>query len=259
MSKYYFLGVAIPSVEIGVEPEISFSDFWYMLTQNLSEKDLEAAKAVRFLDDVYNIKAYWTGGQLDPRGNLSQLALEEMLLPDESTPQFVVDFLQKYDNQEDRLKYFSALVAGYFKYEIPRLDGFLKKYLQMEREIRLLLVGFRAKMLGRDLFRELQFEDPNDDFVAQILAQKDTKDFEPPAAYSSLKPVFERYYNEPLKLHQALLEYKFNKIEEMLGFEKFSIDRILGTMIQLIMAEKWIELDHEKGTQIIDRLVKESA
>jgi hypothetical protein len=259
MSKYYYLGIAIPFVEIGVEPEISFSDFWYMLVQNLSAKDLKAAKAVRFLDDIYNIKAYWTGDKLDPRGNLSQQRLEEMLLSNERAPQFIVDFLQKYESQEDRLKYFSALVVGYFNYEIPRLDGFLKKYLQMEREIRLLMVGFRAKMLNRDLFRELQFENPDDDFVAQILAQKDTKDFEPPASYASLKPLFEKYYEEPLKLHKALIEYKFNKIEEMLGFEKFSIDRILGTMIQLIMAEKWIELDHEQGTQMIDRLVKESA
>lgn len=259
MSKYYFLGIAIPSVQIGVEPEISFSEFWYMLTQNLSEKDLKAAKAVRFLDDIYNIKSYWSGDKLDPRGNMNQQELEEMLIQNDNAPKFISDFLEKYETKEDRLKYFSALVVGYFKYEIPRLDGFLKKYLRMEREIRLLLVGFRAKMLDRDLFRELQFEDPNDDFVAQILAQKDSKDFEPPASYESLKPVFEKFYGEPLKLHQALLEYKFNKIEEMLGFEKFSIDRILGTMIQLIMTEKWLELDHEKGTQIVDRLVKESA
>lgn len=257
--KYYFLGIAIPEVQIGVEPEITFSQFWEMLKLNLSDRDLKKAKAVRFLDDIYNIKAYWLGDKLDPHGNLNSQELEEMLLQGENTPQFILDYLQKYEGDEDRLKYFSALVAGYFQYEIPRVDGFLKQYLEMEREIRLLFVGFRAKLLGRDLFRELQFEDPNDDFVAQILAQKDTKEFEPPVAYTELKPVFEKFNAEPLKLHQALLEYKFNKIEEILGYDKFSIDRILGYMIQLMMAEKWFALDHEIGTKIIDRLVKDSA
>lgn len=259
MTKYYFLGIAIPEVTIGVEPELSFIQFWEMLKQNLSDRDLKRAKAVRFLEDIYNIKSYWLGDPLDLRGNWSKQRLESILLQNDKSPRFITDFLQKYETQEDRLKYFSALVVGYFRYEIPRVDGFLKQYLELEREIRLLFVGFRAKVLGRDLFRELQFEDPNDDFVAQILAQKDTKEFEPPAEYAALKPLFQQFYAEPLKLHQALLEYKFNKIDEILGFDKFSVDRILGDMIQLIMAEKWYELDHQVGTKIVDRLVKESA
>ncbi len=111
-----------------------------------------------------------------------------MLIDGDKNPPFLTDFLQKYDTLQDRLKYFSALVVGYFRYEIPRAHGFLKRYLQMERELRLLFVGFRAKALGRDLFTELQFEDPSDDFVAQILAQKDSKEFEPPQSYADLKP-----------------------------------------------------------------------
>ncbi len=38
------------------------------------------------------------------------------------------------------------------------------------------------------------------------------------------------------------MEYKFNKIEEILGYDKFSFDRILGYMVQLIMAEKWFRI-----------------
>ncbi len=259
MTKYYYLGIALPEVKIGVEPEISFSNFCYTLKQNLSEKDWMQTRVIRLLYDVYNIKAYWLGEELDSRANLDKQQLEESLIDGIRLPVFVKQYLEKYESQEDRLKYFSALVASYFRDEIHRSSGFLKQYLQMEREIRLLFVGFRAKMLGRDLFRELQFEDPNDDFVAQILAQKDTKDFEPPAGYEDLKPVFTEFHAQPLKLHQALVEYKFKKIEEILGYEKFSFDRILGYMVQLIMAEKWIELDHKIGTQIVDRLVKDSA
>ena len=259
MTKYYFLGVALPEVKLGVEPEISFSEFCYMLKQNLSDHDWQKTRVVRLLYDIYNIKAYWLGQELDPRANLNKHELEETLIDGVRVPPFVLEFLQKYESQEDRLKYFSELIAAYFKTEISRSNGFLKKYLQLEREVRLLFVGFRAKLLGRDLFRELQFENANDDFIAQILAQKDSKDFEPPPAYADLKPIFAELHSQPLKLHQALIEYKFRKIEEILGFEKFSFDRILGYMVQLIMAEKWIELNHEIGTQIVDRLVKDSA
>lgn len=238
---------------------MSFSKLWAMLVENLTVSDLKQAKEFRFLEDIYNLRAYWLGQELDPRGNLSRQELEEFLLQDDRLPPYLREFLQKYESKEDRLKYFSSLVAGYFRYEIAKSKGLLKKYLKMEREIRLMFVAFRAKQLNRDLFRELQFEDPYDDFVAQILAQKDAKEFQPPQDYTDLKTIFDRFNAEPLKLHQALLEYKYYKIEEILGYDKFSFDRILGYMIQLMMAEKWFELDRQQGTQIIDRLVKESA
>lgn len=259
MTKYYYLGIALPEVALGAEPDVTFSEFCYQMKQNLKESDWKKTRVIRLLYDIYNIRSYWLGQELDSHANLNKIELEETLIDGVRVPPFVQEFLLKYENQEDRLKYFSALVVAYFRDEIARSSGFLKKYLQMEREIRLLFVGFRAKLLGRDLFRELQFEDPSDDFVAQILAQKDTKDFEPPSGYEELKTIFSDLHTQPLKLHQALIEYKFRKIEEILGFEKFSFDRILGYMVQLIMAEKWIELDHQIGTQIVDRLVKDSA
>ena len=47
----------------------------------------------------------------------------------------------------------------------------------MEREIRLILVALRAKKFGRDLLLELQYEDSDTDFIAQMLAQKDAAQY----------------------------------------------------------------------------------
>lgn len=135
----------------------------------------------------------------------------------------------------------------------------MKSFLEFERQFRLVQTAFRAKRMGKDIFTELQFEDPTDDFVAQLLAQKDSKTFEPPESFEDLKPIFEEYYDKPLDLHKALVEYQFEKIGNMLEGQPFSIDRIIGYMAQLILAEKWIELDREKGISIVDKYVKDQS
>lgn len=254
MGNYYFVGTVLPDLQIGSPPEIKFQEFITLLKDNLSHKDYAQTKVLRAFYDVENIRALWKGEELDFRGNLDETELEDMLLRSDHLPPYIKEFLEKYEHKEQRLRYFPAVISGYFKDEAAKASGFLKKFLEFEREFRLVQAAFRAKRMGKDLFTELQFEDPDDGFVAQLLAQKDSKTFEPPEKFEDLKPIFDEYYEAPLELHKALCEYQFGKIEDMLEGPPFSIDRILGYMAQLIMAEKWFELDKEKGTQIIDQI-----
>jgi hypothetical protein len=39
----------------------------------------------------------------------------------------------------------------------------------------------------------------------------------------------------------------------MIGNQVFTIDRILGYMVQLILVERWENLDQEKGNQLVDQ------
>jgi hypothetical protein len=167
-------------------------------------------------------------------------------------------YLELYEKLEDRLYHFPKLVAAYFYNESINADGFLKQYLEFERELRLVLVGFRAKKLGRNVMKELQFENPEDPIVHQILAQKDEPLYEPPEKYTELKSVFDQYQDEPLALYLAVLKYRVEAIDQMLGFDEFSINRILGYFVQMIFIELWQKLDKQKGKQILDTIVKEA-
>lgn len=255
MTNYYFVATALPPLQLGVPPEISFQEFEYLLEDNLTADDYAKTQVIRCYYDIQNIRAFWKKEELDPRGNLNELTLEEALLTREGLPDYVYDFLDAYDSLEDRLHYFPRLVANFFQQESEHAEGFLQEYLNFEREWRLVLTGFRAKQLGRDLAAELQFEDPQDDFVAQILAQKDAKVFLPPDGYEDLQPLFEEHGTSPLELYQAMCEYRFYKIESFLGTDLFSIDVILGYMAQLITVEKWMELDKKKGLDIMNQVV----
>lgn len=258
-TNYYFLGTALPALQVGVPPDISFTEFMNLLNENLNDKDMEKIRRIRLFYDIENIRAFWRKEPLDYWGNLDVNQLEEALIERESKvlPEYVYDYLDANESLEQRLKNFPLLLSQYFQDQIKHSEGFQKKYFEFERDLRLTILGYRVRQLHRNLLTELQFEDAEDEVVAQLLAQKDAKTFEPPTGFNDINQIMEQHYTSPLELHQALYEYRFNRIDEMLGFDMFSIDRILGYFVQYMMVDKWFLLDRKKGIEIVDSIVKE--
>lgn len=254
--NYYFVATALMPLQFGMPPEMNFDEFINLLKINLSPEDYAKAEVIRRYFDIENIRAFWKGEGLDPNGNFDELELEEALLSGDGFPEYVYDFIATYDSKEQRLNHFSSLLVSFFNNEIKQAEGLLRDFLEFERAYRLILIGFRAKKLGKDLATELQFENPEDDLVAQILAQKDAKSFVAPDGFQDLQVIFEVNQNDPMNLHLALSEYRYKKYEEMAGVELFTIDRILGYMARLIIAEKLKELDKNKGLEIAEKALK---
>jgi len=255
MAEYYFIGTALPTLSIGVKPELSFKELYDMLVQNVSPADLEKAGGLLWSIDLMNIRAFWLGMPLDDRGKFTPKELEEALLVREGLPDYLVDYLDRYDSVEERLRYFPSLNASLFQDAIARFpDGFLKRYFTMEREIRLILTALRAKTIGRDVALELQFEDLTDPLVMDILAQKDSSDYIPPSEYEDLKALYQNALANPKELHRAILDYRFRKVEEMEENEQFSMDRILGYMVRLMIVESWESLNENDGLATTENL-----
>ena len=108
------------------------------------------------------------------------------------------------------------------------------------------------------MITELRFEDLQEEFIKEMIAQNEGKEFTLPEEYEEIKNSYEKFGEEPLLLQRALDEYRFNFIDQLVDpSDTFSIERILAYMIQLIIVEKWFELDKAKGMQIVDTIVKE--
>lgn len=252
MRNYYFVVPSLPPLSLHERPEISFEELVVRLSNNLSKKDLEKTKVLRRLVDIYNIRSLLMEEPIDPRGNLNEKELDEALLVHAGLPEYVFEFLDQFEKVPDKIRNFSGLLARYFNEEIPKQKGFLREYLTFERESRLVLLALRAKQLGRDVAKELQFEDPTDPLVAHILAQKDSDRYEPLQEYQDLKELIASCYPDPWEENKAFAEYRFKKIAEMAERKHFSIDAILRYMAQLMILESILELDAAKGRMILD-------
>lgn len=257
MNRYSFILASLPEIQIGAKPEISFKEMEDLLAMNLVPCDQRKVVQLLKLIDIDNVKAFWLSLPLNERGTMNAKELEEAILVKDFLASFLIDFLERYETTEQRLREFPQLYAKLYEEMAQESKGIVRSYYQMEREIRLVLLALRAKRLRRDLVRELQFEDLDDFFVMQILVQKDAPDYTPPQEYEDLKEIFVRYEIDPLRLHRELLQYRFDRIldleEEYLSF---SSDRILGFFARLMLVEMWNQLDREKGLTLIDDLSK---
>lgn len=264
MNEYYFLASLLPPLEIGHVPSLGFTELKTLLDANLSRADRQKVQDFLRLIDFENMRSLWAGEPFDPRGNWTPAQVEQAL-QDHTWPSrepfapYLTDFLDKYRSPVERLQHFDLLMIQFFAHEIENENGFLKSYFAFQRELRLVMVGFRAKKMGKNVAEELQYEDASDPIVAQILAQSDAQVYEPPFEYKELKPIFEAYSNSPLEMHKALYEYQFSHIIELWGNQPFTVDRILNYLARLILVERWHELNVQKGIQIVDRIEKEIA
>ncbi len=252
MSNYYYLAASLPPLVFGEVPEISFVELSGRLALNLTKKDFEKTQVLRRYIDLQNIRSLFLEEPIDPRGFLSEKELDEALLTRTGLPEYVFDFLDQYELLSDRIRYFSSLLVHYFAEEGPKQDGFLRKFLQFEREWRLVLIGLRAQEMGRDLSRELQFEDPKDPFVQDLLVQKDMDRYAPPMEYQEIKEMIAASGFDPWERYRAFAAFRFSKIEELVDTPLFSIDQILAYLAQLMILESMNELDKKRGKAILD-------
>jgi len=249
---YYFVVPSLPPLSLKAHPEMSFMSLIERLKICLSKKDWEKTKVLRLFIDLCNIRALFLEEEIDPHGNLNEKELDEALLVQEGLPEYVFFFLSQFEKVPDKVRNFSGLLSLFFNEEIPKQTGFLKQYLQFEREVRLVLVGLRAKALGRNLIQELQFEDPREPFVAHLLAQNDTASYDPPSEYASLKELVASCYQDPLAEYENLQKFRFEHWNGMVEGEFFSLDQILCYMAQLMAVESFFALDAIRGSQILD-------
>lgn len=252
MGEYYFLLAALPSLTLD-QKDISFKEFKDLCVLNLSEKHLGDLSRLLRPIDLYNIKALWQNKPLDDRGNYGSKELEEKLVSGEDLPQYLVDFLDRYESKEERLRYFSSCYGSLFRDEQPKLKGFLQRYYEFERQMRLVLTALRAKASGKDIVQQLQFEDPSDLLVADILAQKDAPNYTPVPEFEEVATIFSNYRHDPWKLQHAILEYKLVQIEEMEQVQDFGIDRVLSYAARLLLVEEISRLDRIKGMEQLSK------
>ena len=253
------LGTLLPELSIDHPPEIGFREFEQLLKDNLSNSDFAKIKAIRNYYDILNLSAYWKKEPFDPLGNLDEGGMEEAIVTRSMLPSYVFDFMDRYETDEARLHHFAELLAQFFRQETgedsSEYGKFLAFYFKMERERRLILLALRARKLNRDLIKELQYENPDEELIAQLIAKKDAPHFEAPEQYEDLVRLFYKFEEDPLQLQKAMIEYRIGKIEEYLGFNFFSLERILGYLIELTLLEKWYKLDKARGKEMIGAML----
>jgi hypothetical protein len=258
MSKYFFLGSVLPPLKIGAEPGIIFEDLMRLYSDNMSRSDLKKVEAIRTFIDIKNIEALLKKDEIDHRGNLSEKGLDEAIVNQQGLPEYLFEHMESSESDEEVLKHFSKVLISFFQEMQEKTSGFLKRYFSFEREWRILLAGYRAKKMGVDVAVELQHEDFHDPFVAEVLAQKEAPFFEFPFEYADLGDKLKDTAGKPKEQYEVMAAYRFNRVGDAVQDIPFSIDYLLGYMVQQMIVDDAYALNEKQGNQTLSEIVKGS-
>jgi len=257
MTKHFFLATSLPELSIEHHPHVSFEDLMIRFEMNLSPKELESVSVIRKLSDLENALEVLSDGPIEPFGNLDLAELREAIAEKALLPDYFFEYLNEYEDIEQQRRNFSKVIVQFFHEEIEAASGFLKEYLMFERALRLVLLGYRSKKLGRDLDVELQYEDTSDDLVMQILIQRDSSGFEFPYEYKALDEALSGAENDPWKQFQSINHFRFERFKEASYNKPFSLDAALIYMVQLRIIQRLYSLNDEGGQIAISRILHE--
>jgi hypothetical protein len=259
--NYYYLAASLIPIEFGDIPGLTFLDLIEKYRLNLTQGDMKQLETIRLFFDLENIKQLYTSrgspASLDSRGNLSKKELKQALEDKNFFPEYVYDFLKQHEANKDIVVHFSSLISAYFTQEARKASGFLRQYLEFERNWRLILTGFRAKKLKRNLYKEFAFEEISDPVVSLIIAQKDSPYFETPVGYEELNEMLLVVKDRPMYQYRYLAEFRFRKVREMAMHKPFTIDYLLAYAVRTTILEDLHALDEVKGQEILNSIVKD--
>lgn len=256
MSRFFIYGI-LPPLEFGSRPDVSSRALTELFELNLSRSALKQVHTLKLWIDISNIYELFGGSSFDGRGNYSKSTIKALIANEEELPAYVFDFFQSHETESDRKRYFPELIAQYFREEKEKSRGYLREFLKFEHDVRILLVGFRAKKEGRNLAEELQFEDMSDPIVASVLLQKDRAGkFQFPTEYEDLEEVLEESLLNPSKQYEGIASFRFRFYIKYFTDHPFSLEGILAYMWALWILEDFFALRREDGEKLLSNIVE---
>ena len=256
MSLFYIYS-SLPQLDFYSKPDISSYSMMEILELNLNSYGFKKIKVLKLWIDLNNIHRILIDDGFDIRGNHSKNTLKSFLTHEYELPEYVFEFLSRFDSEEKRLRNFSFLLARYFSEERKKSRGFLKEIIEFEHSWRILMAGYRVKLKRGNLAKELQYEDIDNPVVAMTLAQKDgLGSFVFPFEYKDLEKRIHDAGPDPLKQYEAIAQYRFEFYENYYLEHPFTLKAICGYLMALWTLEDYYSLKQDRGEEILENIVE---
>lgn len=246
----------------------SLDNFRRELKGILHKSDFNQAVILFLPYDNKNLVKYFEGksNSHDFLGNYSVEDFEEqinildsIIKVDDILPEYMVTVMKEWllaGKNIDTVYAERKLTEGYYKLATGADSRFLKRWSEFEMNISNILTMKSSMDLGLDVSDQII----GDNLLAaelRLLSRRKS-DFRIPPEPDYASVVYNiagesEFLDRELKIDML----KWNHVDNLVFFEYFNIDFILGYMIKLSIALRWKQLDAERGEQMLKALVAE--
>jgi hypothetical protein len=265
--KYHYLVSGLPEISFGDKMWTSIGSFRKYLEAHLHPDDFRQVKYVLLAKDHQNLVRFLKSGEI-PSDGAGNYSLTDLRNPEdvisfadtghEPLPEYMAHILlQNSDGnaQPDMKQVRRALDEGFYSFIMECGDEFLKRYYTFLYDMSNLLTFVKSGEYKLNQEEFITGDTPHARHLREQAGSKPAKDtdfeqFEEILSYTG-NPSFAA---EEMK-HDQL---RWRVIEEMNLFEYFSINRVLGYLLQMLILERWKPLTKAAGETKLRRIIDAS-
>jgi hypothetical protein len=268
MSKnYYALVAGLPDI-MAQDKKLIYTSVQMrnIISEEVSEEDMSLVQLLYLPFDHLNIlhtlfkkKAIW-----DDRGNLAMEVVEQLKdkktiesVDLENVPSYIRDFVERYYLEEQEIGFYQAefmLIEAYFEYLTTHSNTFIAELGYYYTSLNNLKVAFNGRK--HDLTYDKQLIGDNE--LTHTLKKSRTRDFGAATLVDNLEGILQLFEIENAIERELKIDTNtWNFVEENTFFNYFTIERVMAFVVKLLIVERWLHLDEEKGKEMFNQLVTE--
>lgn len=264
-TKYHCLIAGLPELDLASRKAwVSSKDFRSQLEQELHPDDFGMVRLLFMKLDNDHLVDFIEHGSFNRReaSNFSQEDFQhqvdqfDAILPeDDLLPSYMVEVLGQYQQPEsslDRVEVETAVADLYFDYIMEHGNDFLKDYTRFEYNMSNLLAYVEAGNHAMDPWKSIAGDTTfvkhlREDSSVTMAASAGFEMFNEITCYAELPFLSEK--------EMRYDEVRWRMIEEMVFFDEFTINSVLGYLMKILLVERWTRLEKGAGEEKLRGMV----
>lgn len=258
-SNYYYLVAGLPDLLMDQgKVKVSVTEFKAEIEPYLDVHDFELVKILFLKYDNKNLlnllqKQTFT---FDSKGNYVQDFLEEQIKEqDDRLLAYLAAFIQSFKEglrENEEISWENELETRYFQHLGNIKNDFLKDWFEFTFNIKNITTALNCRKYNFRPENELI----GDNFVVQSILRSNSRDFGLMQEFPEIDKLLSIWEAGNLleREKQIALMY-WQWIDDHTFFHYFTIEKILGFMLQLEIVERWLALDRQTGESMFRQLL----
>lgn len=259
--NYYYLVAGLPDLLLDEgRQKASLASFKYEFESNLHPDDYRLVKYLFLKYDNANLlnllmKKYKKFIDL---GNYPRDIMEEEIKnPQNRLPSYLTNFIVSFKSGE---KVYSAtsweteLDNYFFDYLLQTENQFLREWF----EFRMNLQNITTALTCRDHDISAENDLVGNNVVTNQIKRSTASDFALMQEFPEIEKILSEWETSgTLTEREKVLDLiKWHWIDDQIFFHYFTVERLLGFLLQLEMVERWMTLDEKTGRKMFEKLLE---
>jgi hypothetical protein len=257
---YYYLIAGLPAIFLDeTRSKISVPDLLEEIREQLHPGDYRLLQLLFLRYDNINVlnlllkqnKAF------DRQGIYSQDFLEEQIKePDNRIHDYLRKFIEEIKNgeQDDTIGSPENVLEGYYyDFMFHNQNKFMREWFRLQLNMKNVTTALNCRKYNISMEGQLI----GNDEVVQSILRSNANDFGLSQDFPEIEQILAAWGQENmLDCEKALDTIRWNWILEHTFFHYFTIERVIGYLLQFEMVVRWMKLDQKRGERLFRELLQ---